>query len=79
MVSKEETLEMLDKAYKFEDVIMIRIKNIMLVDLLWSAISAEKRREGRKYLEELYAGSVKHAEMLGNWRLKILRDGINDY
>lgn len=79
MASKEELLRLLDRAYKTEEIIVLRLKEKLLIDLLWSAIPPEKRREGRKYLETLYEQSYRHAEILGTWRLRILRGEINDY
>jgi hypothetical protein len=55
------------------------MKDIMLLQSMLSAIPQENKREMRKILEMMYNQSLKHAEIVSNWRLKVLRGEVDDY
>jgi hypothetical protein len=78
-MKKEELLKLLDHAYNSEEALTLKMKNIMLLQTLLSAIPQENKKEMRKILEMLYNQSLKHAEIVGSWRLKVLRGEVDDY
>jgi len=72
-------LKLLDHIYNDEEALTLKMKDIMLLQSMLSAIPQENKREMRKILEMMYNQSLKHAEIVSNWRLKVLRGEVDDY